>query len=662
MRMLIKNAEIIFSGSSGEQNFSKRNIFSEKRMNFDWLPENCQGIYQEDFKDGYKLYFNFENPSGVALLNKEAQNILGLVDGKRNIKEIFAILSAQEGKEIKIENLADFFYLRNFFYTLDRLGLVSIPELKKDQHNYSPSSLSVWLSVTNQCNLACEYCYVDKSKSALSEEMGKKAIDKIFTTALKHKFREVIIKFSGGEPLLELPLVFKLADYALQKSVETRVRVRFLLLSNGTLIKSAAVGGLKKRNIRVIISLDGIGQWHDKQAKYRDGRGSFQEVAKTIDLLIAKDFPPSIIGLVSALNLKGLPELVNYLIKKKLRATFNFIRTTSLAGKEIIPENNDLIKKMKEVYAIIKKNLPSYRLADGLTNRTPHLDSKNFFSCGIGRNYIVVDSNGDILPCQMCLGNKGEKLGNLGQTDDLLEITQKAASMNPPVDEKNTCRDCLYRYVCQGCPIFSKTFFGSFEEKSPYCQAYKALIPEVIRIEGERLWRYEKVIKNAIVSNKPTEIRAMVNQARGRLHIKGQRPNYFLSGTVIIQQDSAPLRRGSINIITDTHERYIYQKKSSQSLGRRILDKLLPYYPDNLKIYLKLPAERHNNRKASSKSLLLRVLDKLLRYYPHNLKIYLKSPATEAEILTLQELRKKVAENEEYYKKAPYTMVVDGFG
>lgn len=491
--MFIKRAEVIYNGSLKERNFQKRNIFSDGKAALSWLPKSYEGIYQEDFRDGYKLYFNFERPSGVVLLNKEAQYILGLADGKKNIREIFKILFLQEETKIKIKNIMGFLYLINFFYTLNKLGLVSIPELNNIKKRQFAGSLTAWISITNQCNLACEYCYVSKNKSVLSEKTGKEAIDKIFETALKHKFQEVIIKFSGGEPLLGLPLVFKLADYSLQKSIPIRMRVQLILLSNGTLIKSEAVEGLKKRNIRVVISLDGIGKWHDIQVKYGDGRGSFNEVEKAISLLIAKNFPPSIISVVSALNLEGIPELVSYLIKKRLKVTFNFIRTSSLADKKLIPENDKLIETMKNAYAVIKKTLPRYRLADRVTNQAPHFEGKHFFSCGVGRNYIIIDSDGDILPCQMCLGSKEKRLGNLDQMDDLLKIAQKASLMNPPVNEKKDCRSCLYRYVCQGCPIFSNNFYGSFKEKSPYCQVFKALIPEVIRIEGERLWLYERI-------------------------------------------------------------------------------------------------------------------------------------------------------------------------
>ena len=62
---------------------------------------------------------------------------------------------------------------------------------------------------------------------------------------------------------------------------------------------------------------------------------------------------------------------------------------------------------------------------------------------------------------------------------------------NPKVDEKEGCFECEWRYWCAGgCPLQAHRATGRHDVKSPNCNIYKALYPEVIRLEGLRLLKY----------------------------------------------------------------------------------------------------------------------------------------------------------------------------
>ena len=56
------------------------------------------------------------------------------------------------------------------------------------------------------------------------------------------------------------------------------------------------------------------------------------------------------------------------------------------------------------------------------------------------------------------------------------------------VDEKDECRDCQWKYWCAGgCPLETYRKTGTYTAKSPNCNIYKALFPEIIRLEGLRM-------------------------------------------------------------------------------------------------------------------------------------------------------------------------------
>ena len=62
---------------------------------------------------------------------------------------------------------------------------------------------------------------------------------------------------------------------------------------------------------------------------------------------------------------------------------------------------------------------------------------------------------------------------------------------NVPVDEKEGCRTCEWRYWCAGgCPLATFRATGRYDVRSPNCNIYKALFPVAVRLEGLRLLKY----------------------------------------------------------------------------------------------------------------------------------------------------------------------------
>jgi uncharacterized protein len=60
--------------------------------------------------------------------------------------------------------------------------------------------------------------------------------------------------------------------------------------------------------------------------------------------------------------------------------------------------------------------------------------------------------------------------------------------VNPAVEEKEECASCEWRYYCAGgCPLQAFQTGGSYENKSPNCGIYKALFPDMLRLEQLRL-------------------------------------------------------------------------------------------------------------------------------------------------------------------------------
>jgi uncharacterized protein len=67
------------------------------------------------------------------------------------------------------------------------------------------------LLVTERCNLACGYCYINKKQAVMPHSVAKKVIDFIYKFTPSHE--KIDIGFFGGEPLLEFALVKKITSF-----------------------------------------------------------------------------------------------------------------------------------------------------------------------------------------------------------------------------------------------------------------------------------------------------------------------------------------------------------------------------------------------------------------------------------------------------------------
>jgi hypothetical protein len=76
------------------------------------------------------------------------------------------------------------------------------------------------------------------------------------------------------------------------------------------------------------------------------------------------------------------------------------------------------------------------------------------------------------------------------------------------IEDKECCRDCQRRYWCAGSwPLETFRATGRYNVKTPNCNIYQAIFPEVLRMEGLRLLKYqddpELVQKKYVVKPKP---------------------------------------------------------------------------------------------------------------------------------------------------------------
>lgn len=185
---------------------------------------------------------------------------------------------------------------------LENAGYLSSKRVKEVNHSssrilglYLERGLeSLVLQVTQNCNLRCGYCiYSEKgfnnqrhhSEQVMSWDIAKKAIDFFFEHSIDTSLPS--IAFYGGEPLLNLDLIKQCVAYA-KKVFEGR-QLGFSTTTNGTILKDETLDFLVENEIKLMISLDGPKEIHDKNRRFGvNNQGSYDVVTKNIKRMIQR--------------------------------------------------------------------------------------------------------------------------------------------------------------------------------------------------------------------------------------------------------------------------------------------------------------------------------------------------------------------------------------
>ncbi|MGQ9832822.1 MAG: radical SAM protein [Candidatus Villigracilaceae bacterium] len=416
-------------------------------------------VYSETLAPGFKLIWSSFTPQGPSVVNQAAWERWQEFRRPQPLSQPIDALLAKQNLLLPAKSPA------------------------RPASAFQPETLTVWLHVTNACNLDCPYCYVRKSSAAMSEATGLQAIQKVFQTAQKRLFRRVKLKYAGGEATLNFKLVKTLADQAQRLAAKSGLGLDQVVLSNGTHLRPEDVQWLQVNGIRLMISLDGIGAVHDRLRSDRRGNGSFAMVSRTIDdLLLPHGLIPNITITITRQNANGVADAVRWALARNLPVSLNFYRQASNAARELVAEENALIEGMLAAYRVYEEMLPDRPFLNGLLDRVQM--GTHLHTCGVGTSYLVITDQGAVAQCQMLLEDSVLPT----RTNDLLEAVQEGPIQNLSVDQKITCQKCPWRYICSGgCPLETYRATGKWDAPSPNCRIYKTLLPAALRLEGLRL-------------------------------------------------------------------------------------------------------------------------------------------------------------------------------
>ncbi|MFA5396995.1 MAG: LAGLIDADG family homing endonuclease [Methanogenium sp.] len=269
------------------------------------------------------------------------------------------------------------------------------------QKNYALTSAS--FNLTQDCNLACEYCFAGKkTKNKMTFETAKKCVNFIIDQCQNAKKEElnggrknISISFWGGEPLLEWELLKKIVLYT--KSVVPKgIHINFGGTTNGVLLTPEKFDFLEEHKIYFLVSLDGTAESHDLYRKTTNGKGSHEIIMKNMKEVIKKwPFYKVRISLLAE-RIEHFYEDVKYLIDNKIHS----IIFSPVYEGDWTDEKWDIFEEQSKKIVDL---MYEYK-QKGIEIHIEHFhsycgpDSSNW-PCGAGRIYFGFDWDGSIWPC-----------------------------------------------------------------------------------------------------------------------------------------------------------------------------------------------------------------------------------------------------------------------
>jgi uncharacterized protein len=174
------------------------------------------------------------------------------------------------------------------------------------------------LKVHSRCDLACDHCYVYEHEDTswrgrpkvASDEVLARTAERIAEHARSHGLAMVHVVLHGGEPLLAGPALLRRAGELLYQALDGVCALDLRIHTNGVQLSERYLELFLEQGVKVGISLDGDRAANDLHRRYADGRSSYAQVLKAVELLNRPRYRPLFAGLLCTIDVRNDPAAV----------------------------------------------------------------------------------------------------------------------------------------------------------------------------------------------------------------------------------------------------------------------------------------------------------------------------------------------------------------
>lgn len=320
------------------------------------------------------------------------------------------------------------------------------------------------LNVTNQCNLACGYCYeYSEDKIAKTQGKPKYMSDEVAEAAIETLIQEsasrpvIHVTFFGGETLLNIPVMRSSVAYARRRAAEVNKTVDFSLTTNATLLNEEIIDFLAENRIGVTVSIDGDRELHDRMRVFHNGRGSYDVIAPKIKQLLERHRTNSIGARVTlSAGVREVRRIYEHLTQEFgfhgvgfSPATANPDRLYHIGAKKmdnVLEQFEELAWEYRD-YALKGRQHGFTNVSDTLKDLSSGVSKA--YPCGAGLGLLGVSTAGDIGLCHRFVDSPVAQMGHV-QNGGIDHGARREFLENHHVGARPDCHTCWARPVCAG--------------------------------------------------------------------------------------------------------------------------------------------------------------------------------------------------------------------
>ncbi|MDE8653581.1 quinohemoprotein amine dehydrogenase maturation protein [Novosphingobium album (ex Liu et al. 2023)] len=319
------------------------------------------------------------------------------------------------------------------------------------------------LNVTNQCNLACTYCYefgADKIATPqgkpkyMTKETARASVDLLLAESGPRN--AVHITFFGGETLMNFPLLRDVVDYANGQAAVLGKAITYSLTTNATLLTDPIIAFLSDNAIGVTVSIDGPAEIQDRHRVYRSGKGSYAVIEPRLRALIASHRTRAVTARVTLTE--GVTDVVGIYRHLKDDLGFHevgFAPVTQSGERDYAIDGMGMDQVLAGFHALADEWLDHALrgLMHGFSNVSETIGEliqgvNKSHPCGAALGLMGVSPSGDLSPCHRFTDADTHTMGHVSSGID--RTAQKDFLDRGHVEAKYDCQTCWARPLCAG--------------------------------------------------------------------------------------------------------------------------------------------------------------------------------------------------------------------
>lgn len=350
---------------------------------------------------------------------------------------------------------------------------------------------------SGSCNLKCKYCFywdeMEKRSTANFGVMSTGTLETVVKKALEYAEYSCGFTFQGGEPTLA-GLSFYEHLITLQKKYNTgAVSITNAIQTNGYCLDEEWASFLADHHFLVGLSLDGTKYTHDAYRRMPDGKETFSEIMKTVELFDRYHVSYNILTVVNRRTVQSVSKIYSFYQKHGWNY-LQFIPCLDPLGEAPGLQDYSLTP---ELYGEFLNRLFDLWYLDLQKGRQPYIRQfENYISILMGNPaescdlrgccsmQFVTEADGSVYPCDFYVTDR-YRLGSF-QKNSLGEMAGQAAELGfdgKSPDGRETCLGCRYFFLCRGgckrhwnngANYFCQAFRTFFEHSLPKMQQIAA--------------------------------------------------------------------------------------------------------------------------------------------------------------------------------------------